>query len=182
MPSREIAGRGGLHKAARPFLIGFGAGILASVLVIVGLGAVLAHRGVGVALDLEPLAAAVREQVRAEAAEALPRFIVEAERAVPAEVASQIKGRLGGATLQIADLTLTFPADVLQSLENRLVTIIEDVVAEILDQMDTDAAAARLADRAGEMVRDGIGPDLAALDLRVKLLPWLSVPVMLTTK
>jgi hypothetical protein len=158
------------------------AGVVVSLMVGGGLVAAVAHRGVGVALDLEPLAGAVREQVRAQAAEALPQFIVQAKQAVPAEVSAQVKGRLGGATLQIADLTLTFPADVLQGLEDRIVGIIEEVVGEILDQMDTAAAADRLAEQAGRMVRDGFGPDLAALDIRVRLLPWLSVPVMFTSK
>lgn len=166
----------------RRLLLGFALGVVVTLLAV-GLGALtLAHRGIGLSVDLEPLAASVREEVRAQAAEALPELIEEAKRAVPGEVAAEVRGKVGGASLQIADVTLTFPPALTEALEARVVTIVEAVVNEVFDQMDTEAAADELAGQAEQMVRERFAVAGAGTTVDVKLLPWLTVPVMLTGK
>ncbi|MHB8928505.1 MAG: hypothetical protein ACYC9Q_12805 [Bacillota bacterium] len=166
----------------RRFLLGFVSGVLVALAVVSLLALGVARRGVGVAVNLGPLASSVREQVRAQAARSLPELIEGARQAVPAEVAAQVKGKIGGASLQIADLTLTFPSSVVEALEGRVVGIVEAVVNEVFDQMDTETAADRLADEAEQMVRQRFGPEVAGVPLEVRVLPWLTVPVVLTGK
>ncbi|MHB8756546.1 MAG: hypothetical protein ACYC6V_00790 [Bacillota bacterium] len=166
----------------RRLVLGFALGVIATLLAVglVALG--VAHRGIGLAVDLGPLVASVREEVRAQAAGALPDLIEEAKRAVPSEVAAEVKGKLGGASLQIADLTLAFPPSVVDALEARVVSMVEAVVNEVFDQMDTEAAADELADQAERMVRERFLAAAAGTPVEVTVLPWLTVPVMLTGK
>ena len=166
----------------RRFLIGFVSGVTATVVAISLLTLGLARRGVGVTVSLDPLASTIREEVRAQAAESLPQLITQAKQAVPAQVSAEVKGRLGGASLQIADMTLAFPPAVVSALEDRVIGIVQAVVDEVFNQLDTEAAAEQLADEAEQLVRERLGRGVAGVPLEVRILPWLTVPVTLNGK
>lgn len=163
----------------RGFILGALAGVLATLCVLAGGAAVLLQRGVRVDVDLEPLAAVVRERVTAEARSGLPELVSELESRVPELVAAEMAERMRtAATVNIADFTLELPDSVTKLIQERLQEIVTEVVYECFAEFDSDWAAARLGEQAYDLVKTSLAAEVSATVLQYRLFGRLPIPVL----
>ncbi len=142
-------------------------------------------RGVRVDVNLDGMASAVREEVGRHVSEAVPAFVEQAKREVPDRVRAEIAGSMAGTTLAIGDVAVPIPEAMARAFEARLQAQVETVLYQILDEVDYEALAEELADRAYVMVRRDLagrtGPQVFVVT-PMPGLPWLALPVTLVLR
>lgn len=163
----------------REFILGMLAGALATLCALAVGAAVLLQRGVRVDVELEPLAALVREQVTVEARRGLPELVSELESRVPELVAAEMAGRMqSAATINVADFTLELPDSVTKLIQDRLQEIVTEVVYECFTEFDSDWAADRLGEQAYELVKTSLASEVSETFVQYRLFGRVPIPVL----
>lgn len=164
----------------REFIRGALAGALVTLCVLAGGALVFLQRGMRVDVDLESLAALVRERVTAEAQRGLPEMVSELEGRVPEMVAAEMAERMqSAATINVADFTLELPDSVTKLIQERLEAIVTEIVYECFAEFDSDWAASRLGDQAYELVKTSLAAEVSQVALQYRLFGRVPVPVLL---
>lgn len=163
----------------REFILGALAGALVTLCALAGGAAVLLQRGVRVDVELEPLAALVREQVTAEARRELPELVSELESRVPEMVAAEMAERMqSAATINVADFTLELPDSVTKLIQDRLQEVVTEVVYECFAEFDSDWAAGRLGEQAYELVKTSLAAEVSETVVQYRLFGRVPIPVL----
>ncbi len=159
------------------FLVGLVTGVGLCLLVLGAAGLVLVRRGITVQVDLSGLATVLADKIREEANAEIPAVMAEARSHVPEQVAEEMRGAIGSASVSIGDLSVSLPDDMVTDLEKRLAALVEESVYGVFETMDLTGVVDDLAERAYGMITTGLAAEIRELGLSVRGPLNLSVPV-----
>ena len=167
----------GKRRFRQGFLIGVVAGIGFCLVVLSAAGFLMVRRGITVQVDLSGLAAVLADKIKKEAKAEIPDVLAEARSHVPGQVAEEMRGAIGSASVSIGELSVNLPDDMVADLEKRLARMVEKSVYGVFETMDLTGVVDNLAQRAYGMITTELAAELRDLGLSVKGPLNLSVPV-----
>lgn len=159
------------------FVAGLATGVAVCLVALAVAGAVLVRRGITVQVDLGDLATVLAEKIKEEANAEIPAVVAEAKSHVPKQVAAEMKGAIGAASISIGAISVTLPDDMVVDMEKRLSALVEESVYGVFDTMDLAKVVENLAGRAREMITTDLAGELRQKGLSVRGPLNLLVPV-----
>lgn len=164
------------------FWPGVAAGILVALLGVAGAGVLLARNGLTVTVDGASLGARVEAEVRAQVRRELPGALAAVRGQLPPLVAREVTARFAAGRVNLGPVELDIPPAMQAEIERRLTAALTEAGSRFLSELDPDQAADRIAREARHLVERRLAADLRELQVVVRPLPWLPVPVQVRAR